>query len=90
MMIISLKSLRSLFNRNGNADTVNYHCECYKCGHRIEIEIVRTSGGFGLQGGVLYESHSASLHAECDDCYLNLSWSGKHQSASPVERKLAG
>ena len=88
-MIISLQSLRSLFNRSENSASLDYHSQCHKCGHLVKIEIVQTAGGFGLQGGVLHESNSASLHAECENCYANVSKSGEVPKASLAEGKPA-
>jgi hypothetical protein len=90
MMIISLRSLQSLFKRSGNGASIKYHSECHKCGHRVKIEIVQTAGGFGLQGGVLHESNTASLHAECENCYKNVSKSGQGRKVSLAAGKIAG
>jgi hypothetical protein len=58
-----------MFNRNGDDDSTTYSSGCYKCGCKVKIKIDKTSGGFGLQGGILHESESEELRAECLDCY---------------------
>jgi hypothetical protein len=37
----------------------------------MKIRIDKTSGGFGLVGGMLYQSESRKLHAECLDCFCS-------------------
>ena len=58
-----------MFKRNGDDNSIIYSSECNKCGCKIKIKIEKTSGGFGLLGGILHESESKELHAECIDCY---------------------
>jgi predicted nucleic acid-binding Zn-ribbon protein len=37
----------------------------------VTIEIHRIPTGFGLNGGVIFESNSDQLIAKCDDCHNN-------------------
>ena len=74
MSIISLQSLRALIERMGGGLPTTYKADCCKCGCKVNITIERTSWGYGLIGGRLYESESNELYAKCPDCY----WPPEH------------
>ena len=67
--IISVESLNKLFERNNNPQTYTYRDKCQTCGSLTTIEISKTSGGYGLIGGVLYETDLDNLIALCVRCY---------------------
>ena len=73
MPTVSLNSLRILFKRMGGDKSIIHMADCSKCGCKLKIKIDRTSGGFGLLGGILYESEPNKLYAECLDCNKSLS-----------------
>ncbi len=75
MPTASLNSLQILFERMGGEKSIVHMADCFKCGCKVKIRIDRTSWGFGLLGGVLYESETNELFAQCLDC---------HQSLSPI------
>ena len=67
--IIRIESLNRLFERNDNPHTYTYRGKCQTCGSSTNIEISKTSGGYGLLGGVLYETGLDNLIALCARCY---------------------
>lgn len=66
--LVSLKTLRKIFEDNSQENPVVIKRTCSKCGCPVEIEINQTSGGFGLQGGILLELDQ-QLVADCLKCY---------------------
>ena len=66
--LISLETLGKLLNENPQMDPVVIKRNCRQCGCKLEIEIHKTSGGFGLQGGILLEADQQIL-ADCLKCY---------------------
>jgi hypothetical protein len=68
-MIIGVESLDKMFARNDAASHCTYEGKCYSCGCDVEVEITKTSGGYGLQGGALYEPNPQNLLVLCKDCY---------------------
>jgi hypothetical protein len=66
--LISLDTLGQLTRENPNKNPVLIKRNCRQCGCDLEIEIHKTSGGFGLQGGILLESDKQIL-ADCLKCY---------------------
>lgn len=75
-LLIKLDSLNRMFDQKQNPETITYKDRCYSCGCSVEIEISKTSGGFGLLGGVLYEIGSEEYDAICVGCYERYCKSG--------------
>lgn len=69
-MIVGIETLKKMAEQNNNAKKFSYECLCHHCGCDVEIKITKTSGGYGLQGGVLYQPNDGNLLALCVDCYL--------------------
>ena len=67
--IIGIDSLNKIFERNKHPKTCTYRGDCNICGCSLKIEIAKTSGGYGLNGGVLYEPDPERYVALCIDCY---------------------
>jgi len=42
--------------------------KCSDCGCETILEIAKTSGGFGLQGGVLFKSSTDKFIVKCPPC----------------------
>lgn len=66
-MIISLETLRVLrvlHECSGGGKSFGHYGIFNRCGRKVEIEIVKTSGGFVLNGGMLHEPGSNELIAE--------------------------
>lgn len=69
MKIIQIDSLHQICNQSNCATHFKYTDKCTSCGLDVEIEITKTSGGYGLIGGVLYEPEPKVILAICADCY---------------------
>jgi hypothetical protein len=60
---------RTIFEAFPEKSSIFFPGKCIDCGHPVTIEIVRTSGGFGLLGGALVEYAAAIYAPKCPDCY---------------------
>ena len=70
-MLIQFDTLERMFASSLDNLCLSFRSHCQSCGHELSIEIHKLSSGFGLIGGVLFESNSDDLNAECDACYQN-------------------
>jgi hypothetical protein len=68
-MVIRVESLDSMFGHNIPAKHLSYEGACHNCGHDVEVEITKTVGGYGLLGGVLYESNPNKFLLLCGRCF---------------------
>ena len=68
LRLVSLDTLKRIFADNGPASPVVMQRTCNECGCDVKIELHRTSGGFGLQGGILLE-RDQQIVADCLHCY---------------------
>jgi hypothetical protein len=68
-MIIGAESLNRIFERYNNANAFRYEGKCHKCDCDTKVEITKTAGGYGLQGGVLYESNMQNFLILCSGCF---------------------
>ena len=66
-LIIGIESLDRMFEQSPEQCTYRGKCEC--CGCFVKIEISKTSGGYGMLGGVLYEPEQQKYLVQCVDCY---------------------
>lgn len=69
MNTIKVDSLDCMWNQSKIGNHLKYIGKCRYCGSDVEIEITKTSGGYGLLGGVLCESASKTPIVLCADCY---------------------
>ncbi|MEJ2657002.1 MAG: hypothetical protein P8012_07360 [Desulfobacterales bacterium] len=60
--------LRKMFEANPDKSTIILREKCSDCGRETNIEIKATSGGFGLQGGVLFKSSTDKYIFKCPAC----------------------
>jgi hypothetical protein len=67
--VITLESLNRIFEQSKNPATYIYHDKCDICGCSVKIEITKTSGGYGLIGGILYEQDPENINALCIGCH---------------------
>jgi hypothetical protein len=67
--IISKDSLNRMFDQYNNPASVIYEDKCYDCGCCLKVEIKKTSGGYGLLGGYLYETELRNYIGLCVGCY---------------------
>ena len=68
-MIIKVESLDRIFEQHNTANHFSYQGKCHNCGCNVEVEITKTSCGYGLQGGVLCESNPEDILVCCLDCH---------------------
>jgi hypothetical protein len=67
-MLIGLNSLEKIIAESPDGKRKKIFEKCIDCGLSVQVEIHKTSGGYGLAGGALYDS-SIRLCAKCPDCY---------------------
>ena len=68
LRLVDLESLKKIFADNIPERPVLIQRTCRDCGCDVTIELHKTSGGFGLQGGVLLEGDQ-QIVADCLGCY---------------------
>ena len=68
-MVIGVESLYRMLEQHINANKCNYRGRCNNCGCNVCVEITKTGRGYGLQGGVLYESNIHNFLILCIHCY---------------------
>jgi hypothetical protein len=61
--------LRKIFEANPEKSTIIINDKCSDCGREMVVEIVPTSGGYGLQGGILVECSPEKYSIICPECY---------------------
>ena len=64
-----IEILRKMFDANPGRSPIVINNKCSDCGCETIIEITPTSGGFGLQGGVLFKCSPDKYIAKCPACY---------------------
>jgi hypothetical protein len=64
-----IEILKKMFEVNPERSTIVLKDKCSYCGRETVIEITPTSGGFGLQGGILRERSADEYFIECETCY---------------------
>lgn len=70
--IIGVNSLHLLFQHCRKIFHLAYSSRCHHCGRAVKVEIYRTSGGYGLLGGVIYEPGPKGSFTLCLDCHFSL------------------
>ena len=68
-MVIGIKSLNKLFEKNNNPKHCHFKGRCHSCGCDVEVKITRTSGGYGFSGGALCEPKQQKISLLCFSCY---------------------
>lgn len=66
--LIGLNRLKKIIDDTIEGETGIIHNKCIDCGFPVEVEVHKTSGGYGLLGGVLYEVEDR-VYVKCGDCY---------------------
>jgi hypothetical protein len=69
MYPLMIEILRKMFDANPEKSIIGLKDKCSDCGCETNIEITPTSGGFGLQGGVLIQCSPDKYVAKCPACY---------------------
>ena len=68
-MLVGLDSLHKLFLQNPGKKRIEFTTTCQDCGCNLKLEIHATSGGFGIQNGVLFEPLPDVFRTKCAVCY---------------------
>ena len=63
-----IEILKKLFEANPEKSTIVLKEKCSDCGRETIIEIKPTSGGFGLQGGILFKCSPDGYLMKCPAC----------------------
>ena len=75
--VIEIEALKKIFGNRPANSTITFVCKCSGCGNDVLIDITRTSGGFGLNGGFLFEYAPDKYFIKCRNCdWLNKKNSG--------------
>jgi hypothetical protein len=61
--------LRKMFEDKPEKSTISLKGKCSDCRCKMLVEITPTSGGFGLQGGVIFKSSPDEYLLKCSECY---------------------
>jgi hypothetical protein len=64
-----LEILKKMFEATPERSTIVLKEKCSVCGCEVLIDITPTSGGYGLQGGALFECSADDYCAKCAACY---------------------
>jgi hypothetical protein len=82
-----IEILRKAFEAHPEKSTIVLKNKCSDCGCETIIEITPTSGGFGLQGGVLFKCSPEEYLAKCPACYEATSKLDEIKSPNSIKRK---
>ena len=63
-----IEILKKMFEANPEKSKIVLMDKCSDCGRETVIEITPTSGGFGLQGGILFKCSPERYLAKCPAC----------------------
>ena len=63
-----IKILGKIFESNPENSIVLLKDKCSDCGRDVAVNIIPTSGGFGLRGGALFKNLSDGYLMKCPDC----------------------
>ena len=61
--------LRKIFEANPEKSTITINGKCSNCERKVIIEIRRTSGGYGLLGGIFVKCSPENYSIICPECY---------------------
>ena len=77
-LIMRLETIKQIYEVHKNPVNCTYRSNCHICSRFVEIHISKTSGGYGLLGGILHEQGKNDIIAICVNCYE------EHQSSRQV------
>ncbi len=63
-----IETLRKIFETTPDTSEIVLKGKCSDCMHETTIKITPTSGGFGLQGGTLFEYSANDYLITCYNC----------------------
>ena len=61
--------LRKIFEANPEKSTITINGKCSNCERKVIVEIKRTSGGYGLLGGIFVKCSPENYFITCPECY---------------------
>jgi hypothetical protein len=64
-----LEILKKMFEATPERSTIVLKEKCLACGCEVLIDIIPTAGGYGLQGGALFECSTDDFYPKCAACY---------------------
>jgi len=64
-----LEILKKMFEVTPERSTIVLKEKCSACECEVQIDITPTSGGYGLNGGALFESSTDEYSSICAACY---------------------
>jgi hypothetical protein len=67
--LITLEKLHLLYDKADISKLVVVNSHCSQCGIHLQVELHRTSEGFGMNRGVLFATRDGQLLAKCMKCY---------------------
>jgi len=67
--MMDIETLKKIFKDNPEKSTITFKGKCSICGVEVIIEVIPSSGGFGLQGGALFQNAPNVYFAKCPNCY---------------------
>lgn len=67
--MVKPETLKKIFEETPSKSKTAVKSKCVDCGCEVIVNITLTSGGFGLQGGVLLEYLPNRPTVKCLDCY---------------------
>ncbi len=65
-----LKKLDQLYENHNKTGPMILNSVCSKCGTSVCVEIHKTSGGYGINGGSIFLTNDR-LSTKCIHCYKN-------------------
>ena len=67
--IVSLETLDNFFHSPAFGKRLEFrNVECVRCGSIVNIEVEKTSAGYGFLNGIVYEPFGDKFLAQCDAC----------------------
>ena len=63
-----VEKIKKMFADNSGNGSMYVNGKCHSCREKTVIEIVQTSGGFGISGGTIQETNQDRLNVFCIDC----------------------
>lgn len=69
--LIDIEILKQMFKNSDDKSRITLNGKCRDCGNMLTIDIVPTSGGFGILGGALIELKLDNYTLLCPVCHTN-------------------
>ena len=63
-----IEVLKKIFKANSEKSTITINGKCSGCERKVIVKIKPTSGGYGLQGGILVKCSPEKYSITCPEC----------------------